>query len=63
MPSSSFVSAQPSRQRHIFDPRTGMQTPYRPNMTPGQKLPRIFVISKLRKPNPFLINANHFSHY
>lgn len=63
MPSSSFVSPLPSSQRMAFDPRTGMHIPYRPGMTPGQRLPRVFKISKLRKPNPFLINANNFSHY
>ena len=63
MPSSSFVSPLPRSQRISFDPRTGKQIPYYPGMTAGQKLPRVFIISKLRKPNPFLINANNFSHY
>ena len=63
MPSSSFISPLGSTQRKVFDPRTGIQVPYKPYMTLGQRLPRVFAISKIRKPNPFLIGANNFSHY
>ena len=62
MPSSSFISPLGSTQRKVFDPRTGVQIPYMPGMTPGQRLPRVFLISKVRKPNPFMIGQNNFSH-
>lgn len=63
MPSSSFISAQPSRQRQVFDPRTGKQVPFAPYGTVGQRMPKLYRITKVRKLNPFLINGNHFSHY
>ena len=35
MPSSSFISPLGSTQRKVFDPKTGLQVPYKPYMTPA----------------------------
>ena len=63
MPSSSFVTPQLSNQRVSFDPKTGKHVPFSPWSSPYARLPMLYHVQKLRKPNPFLINANNFSYY
>ena len=60
MPSSGIFSARPMpRQRPVFNPDVGYYVPFDP--FPAQRYAKIMQISKVRHPNPFLINKGHFN--
>jgi hypothetical protein len=59
MPSSHVISPMGQAQRRTFNPKDGRILPYSPFPNPYQA--KVMQISKIRHPNPFLINRTHFS--
>ena len=54
MPSSSFITPNRGRERIAHNPKTGGQVPYSP--FPNARIPKTMHVSKIRMPNPFIIN-------
>lgn len=59
MPSSTVIAPLGNAHRRTFNPKDGRMIPYSPFPNPYKA--KVMHISKIKHPNPFLINRTHFA--